>query len=269
MVLDNTGSMSGAKLEDLKTAATKLTNQILQNGDGVHKIGLVPFAQYVNVDPANGGQSWVMEPPSGDDDDDDDDDGPSWSGCAGSRDYPLNVEDNSFTTNPVPGVTSTACPQPILPLTTNKTVIVDNINAMTADGLTYIAAGLSWGLRVISNDAPFSQGDTTANIASQNGVKAIVLLTDGANTRSASYPEHDSQVEADANALTSEVCDEVKAQNIRIYTIVFELSDTTIENLMQNCASADGGYFDADNASELNAAFSDIAVDITDLALTR
>lgn len=50
MVLDNTASMAGSKLDDLKSAAQSLVNTVAPNGDDPNvKFGLVPFADYVNI----------------------------------------------------------------------------------------------------------------------------------------------------------------------------------------------------------------------------
>ena len=51
LVLDTTGSMSGTKITTLKTAATDLANKLMV-GNTV-KIGVVPFARYVNIGLAN------------------------------------------------------------------------------------------------------------------------------------------------------------------------------------------------------------------------
>ncbi len=276
MVLDNTGSMAGQKLADLKSAAHMLTDMLVGSGGGQHRVALVPFAQYVNVGTGNVAASWIDAsglPTSGgdDDDDDDDDDGggtPIWDGCVGSRNYPLNLHDSNFDTTPVPAITA-SCPDPILPLTNNKSAITGAINAMDADGWTYIATGLSWGLRVISDGAPFTEGLSTSDITSQSGIKAIILLTDGANTRAPSYPEHDSSDAILADNLTAEMCTYAKAQGIRIYTIAFEVTDATTVTLMSDCASTDGGFFDAGNGAALTQAFSTIGVSLTDLALTK
>ena len=53
-------------------------------------------------------------------------------------------------------------------------------------------------------------------------------MTDGANTRSPTYPGHDGGDAALANALTSETCTNMKAKpNVTIYTIAFEVTDPT------------------------------------------
>lgn len=59
LVLDTTGSMSGTKITTLRTAATSLVTKLTAgNAEGV-KIGVVPFAQYVNVGVAARNESWV------------------------------------------------------------------------------------------------------------------------------------------------------------------------------------------------------------------
>ena len=50
LVLDNTGSMKGSKLNALKEAATNLVEAVMPDGqDDKVKIALVPFADYVNI----------------------------------------------------------------------------------------------------------------------------------------------------------------------------------------------------------------------------
>ena len=49
VVLDNTGSMSGAKLTALKEAATDLVDNLIQDGKDTVKMSLIPFADYVNI----------------------------------------------------------------------------------------------------------------------------------------------------------------------------------------------------------------------------
>jgi Flp pilus assembly protein TadG len=63
MVLDNTGSMAGTKIAALKTAANELVNILFgtaEESDYV-KIGLVPFANAVNVGADKRGAAWLDE----------------------------------------------------------------------------------------------------------------------------------------------------------------------------------------------------------------
>ena len=65
LVLDTTGSMAGAKMDNLKIAANGLVKTLSEKAlvAGSMKFSLVPFAQYVNVGLANRNQSWISVPP--------------------------------------------------------------------------------------------------------------------------------------------------------------------------------------------------------------
>lgn len=260
MVLDNTGSMNDFnKLADLKTAATNLVTSLHGHPDADIRIGLVPFAQYVNVGAGYAGASWLDGGSS-----------PSaFDGCVGSRNYPANTQDAGFVTTPVPEVTGKPCPNAIQPLTASETAVTTAITNMTGSGWTYIPAGLSWGWRVLSNGAPFDQGLSDADLASRNGKKTIILMTDGENTRSPDYPTHDSSNIANANNLTDELCDAVKADEIEIYTIAFAVSDMTVKLLLEDCGTTPDHYFEPDNASELIATFDRIASNLRNVSLSK
>jgi Flp pilus assembly protein TadG len=68
LVLDNTWSMSdsagggGSKITVLKSAAKNLINTVLAQGGTNVKIGIVPFADYVNVGVGNRNQAWMSVP---------------------------------------------------------------------------------------------------------------------------------------------------------------------------------------------------------------
>ena len=65
LVLDNTGSMSGARLDGLKTAATTLVDTLYNSVTPATslKIGLVPFTYYVNVGMSYRNAAWMDVPP--------------------------------------------------------------------------------------------------------------------------------------------------------------------------------------------------------------
>ncbi len=59
LVLDNTGSMRGTKLANLKAAATDLVNSLFKEVDPAKRtpqMAVVPFSMTVNVGPANAGR---------------------------------------------------------------------------------------------------------------------------------------------------------------------------------------------------------------------
>jgi len=63
LVLDNTWSMNGDKLVALKAAAEDLVVQLRQDPNADVKIGVVPYADYVNVGVNNRNSGWVNVPP--------------------------------------------------------------------------------------------------------------------------------------------------------------------------------------------------------------
>ena len=308
LVLDTTGSMDGAKIETLKTAATDLITTVVKDGDDLARVSVVPFAQYVNVGVDHRDHYGIDGP----------DDVPgteecttetvgtgcywvsgycwngryyyycsyqqcsgyedvetcalvgqqTWEGCVGSRTSPNNTIISS-PGNPVPGFFDIDCPTPITRLTSTVQTLTDAITALPAYGWTYIPAGMVWGWRALDPGHPFPDGVDPA-VSKEDVVKAMVVMTDGANTRAlqSGGSLHTNESGADANAVTTTLCNGIKADQIQIYTVAFEVTDTTIKTLLENCASETGMYHDAVNASQLKSAFEDIARDLTEMHLS-
>jgi Flp pilus assembly protein TadG len=61
LVLDNSGSMAGSPIADLRTAATNLVNVLYAGYEGTDKVkvGLVPFAASVNVGASRQNAAWI------------------------------------------------------------------------------------------------------------------------------------------------------------------------------------------------------------------
>jgi Flp pilus assembly protein TadG len=89
------------------------------------------------------------------------------------------------------------CPTPIVPLTSNDSLIQTNIAAMRhwMGGGTNQAEGLAWGWRVLSPTAPFTEG-VAFNAAHDNVRKVIVLMSDGENTNVGDDPVLDTDYSA-------------------------------------------------------------------------
>lgn len=194
----------------------------------------------------------------------------TWRGCAGSRSSPLNAEDRDYGASPVPGLLNIDCPQEIRPLTTNKANILADINSMSVQGSqTYIPTGFKFGYRLLSPDEPFTEGVPYADMARDRSIKAIVLMTDGANTKSQNNAYHNGSGASGANNLLDNQCNEAKSDGIRVYTIAFNVSDTAIRTLLEDCATGSDYYYDATDAAALSAAFQAIGASLYELALTR
>lgn len=192
-----------------------------------------------------------------------------WKGCVGSRRDPRNT-DIDFPTVDVPGLLNANCKNPVTRLTTNKGSVTSAIRGMNTGHNTYIAPGLIWGWRSLDHNYPFPDGanrDTT----DEEIIKAIVLMTDGANTKSKRNNSawHTGNSSSNANDVTAELCTNIKDDDVEVYTIAFEVNDNTIKRLLERCATDDDKYFDADNAAELAEAFADIARDLTELHLAK
>lgn len=61
LVLDNSGSMSGSYISDLRTAASDLSNVVFAGAEGSDRVmvGIIPFAASVNVGSANANANWI------------------------------------------------------------------------------------------------------------------------------------------------------------------------------------------------------------------
>lgn len=314
LVLDNTGSMSGAKLDGLKQAANSLVDVLFtpQNASQSLKIGLVPFTYYVNVGTNNRNAAWMNVPndtssttnqcwdtypnavysnpvtttgvcyndgvgspctytnytvdwgtpvqacgPVTNSD--------TWNGCVGSRAYPLDTNDVADASNRVPGIMNAWCSSPIQRLSNSPAQVKNQIDAMVATGETYIATGLLWGWRVLSPNAPFADG--AANSADVR--KIMVLMTDGANTKSPNYPDHEGGDVTLADQLTAELCANIKSAGITIYTIAFAVTDVATSDRLAACSSGPPFTYSATTVTQLQDAFKSIGDQLVNAHLAR
>jgi hypothetical protein len=182
-----------------------------------------------------------------------------------------------------------SCPAGILPLTGDRTLIEEKMDDIAAFGNTDSANGAIWGVRVLSPGAPFTEG-----VPYDDGqwTKAMVLMTDGENTVGSSSMHWKSALTSYGYALeqrmgvgvntASEMRDEIdeklirichraKQQGVLVYTIIFGLDDANTEEVFKACATEPIApyYYKAPTASELEAAFGDIAQDLVKLHVSK
>ncbi|MCB1497780.1 MAG: hypothetical protein KDJ86_18505 [Bauldia sp.] len=170
---------------------------------------------------------------------------------------------------------------PLMPLSNDRSGILETIDALTARGTANLHAGIMWGWRALSPAPPFAEG-RPADTASNR--KVMIVMTGGHNgydsyrnfNRSAygafgyvskghlgTTSADRETVVAKLNERTLEACANAKAEGgVDIYTIAFQVSDPATVDLLRACASSPGKALEADSNSALAATFRDIAIDV-------
>ena len=113
----------------------------------------------------------------------------------------------------------------MMPLTNDWTALNAKVDAMQPNGNTNVTIGLQLAFQALSPVAPFNASAPKSDLD-----KVIILLTDGDNTRK---PLVD-QPRARIDARTKLACTNVKAANIKLYTI--RVIDGNA-SLLQECAT--------------------------------
>lgn len=313
LVLDNTYSMVGGPLADLKAAAKTLVKNVSDKStSGSVKFALVPFSNYVNVGVTNRSAPWMSVPKDYTDAGNycytttDWDGCPvttttgtctndgvpyscsystcsvpgpprqicynysylhTWYGCAGSRTPVTDTEVSATFAAPVPGILDISCPSPLTRLTTDVSVINGQIDGMVAQGETYISSGLIWGWRVLSPGEPFK--DAAPAKTNPPTRKVMILMTDGANTKSQSDVAHEGWDLAESNKSMDLLCTKVKAENIELYSVAFNVTDNQAKSGLKKCATDPSHFFDSKDGAALQAAFEQISGSLVKLSLSR
>jgi Flp pilus assembly protein TadG len=183
----------------------------------------------------------------------------TWDGCVGSRSVTEDTVIGNLNIR-YPGVQNVSCPAPLMPLDDDQDDINDAIDAMVGTGNTYIPSGLLWGWNVLDADDPIGEAKSSGWMKSHGGVKAIVLMTDGDNTLQPSYPYHTSNggIAGPANAKVTELCNNIKGEDITIYTVSLMVTDPVSKGMLVDCATDGTKAFEADDPSALSQAFKHI-----------
>jgi len=189
----------------------------------------------------------------------------TWHGCVGSRDDPRDLSDVVTTSQPVPALLNKWCSAPLARLTNSPTAIKTQVSALTPSGETYIAPGLLWAWRTLSPSAPFSDGAAY----SKKIAKTIILMTDGENTKSPNYPDHEGADTAQADTVSKKTCDNAKAAGIRVMTVAFQVTNATAKKVLESCASSSQDYYDAADIAAMREAFKAIGAKLSAVRLAK
>jgi hypothetical protein len=252
MVIDNSSSMR-SHLNQLKAALTSVVDILSANAGEEVSFAVIPYSTYVNVGLGNRNQPWLSF---------DEADEAAWQGCVGSRDYPLDLDDEDNT--PVPAVSGVNCnPTELLPLTSDVDTTKAWIDSLTTEvSDTYTGAGLVWGWRALTASEPFTEAK-----AYGEAQKVIIFLTDAFSTMGPSFPKHDSEDETADNIWQAQ-CTNIKAEGIVLYTIAYQTSNDR-ERWLAQCSTSQSHAFTADNSAQLKSAFEDIAAKLATVYLSN
>ncbi|MEL6289718.1 MAG: pilus assembly protein TadG-related protein [Pseudomonadota bacterium] len=290
LMLDVTGSMNWtatgstrSKLDVLKRAVSNdLIGTLLPDGDNPRiRIGYAPYSAAVNV----GGFANAVRDPNA----------PSADSCVVERDTAVNGEDapagnRVFRSIEVASADLTRdqgndgrygyyrCPNAeVLPLTSDKSELIDTINGYAASGRTAGHLGIAWAWYLVSPEwaAVWGAASAPKPYPTEDLLKAVVLFTDG--QFNAAYDGSDFFNDATATSYdrTSALCQNIRNREILVFSIGFEISSgSQAANALEACASTDPDtgsrlYFPASNEEDLREAFRRIANQLTRLRISR
>lgn len=176
----------------------------------------------------------------------------------------------------------------IQPLTNDPVPVLSTISSMSPSGDTNIQHAAVWGLRALSPTEPFTEGAPYSPTVS----KVMILMTDGENwvhtynnmngsaySSAYGYPYNQrlgqvgwdlSQMQAEMDARTLEVCTNTKAAGITLYTIGLATpANSSRMAMLTACASSPEKAYFPQQSSDLNTVFSQIANELMVLRLTK
>lgn len=262
-VLDYSGSMDDKidgtkKYVSMRDEATKLINALSQNGKNTDvKFGVVPFSGEVYATMPK--KYWYNQGTGS----------ANYTSCTRDRKYPYNTEDTTPDTSTSKSATRWGQPLKsgddhgitcsayssrnllVRPLTTEHAGTVTAISSMKPYNWTHISVGMEFGWHLLSPNQPFNQG---VSYDTENTLKAIVLLTDGAQTE-VGWGSGTTNTVAQAEKNLETLCTNIKAKGIRILTVAYDLYDNASTTRLQNCASSTEDAFNVKDTKGLAAAF--------------
>ena len=152
-------------------------------------------------------------------------------------------------------------------------------DSLFPEGSTYLDLGILWGARLASPTGMFSSNVTVAPDNGASVSRHMIFMTDGEMSNSYDIQTtygieyHDRRITADGysdqearhTSRFRALCDAVKAKGIRLWVIAF---GTSLTSDLTYCATS-GSSFSASNATQLNAAFQEIAKQVGELRVIQ
>jgi Flp pilus assembly protein TadG len=174
----------------------------------------------------------------------------------------------------------------IVPLTSDRTLLTNRINALGASGVTAGEIGVAWGWYMLSPNfaSLWPSASQPASYTAPHLLKIAVIMTDGEfNTAYCNgVVSRDSTIGSNNDRINCvapngnptdhavRLCEEMRDEGIIIYTVGFELgSNTNARRFINDCATSPDHVEMAENGDDLRQAFQNIARSISQLRLSR
>jgi hypothetical protein len=183
-----------------------------------------------------------------------------WNGCVNDRDQNNDVM-NTATAEGSPATKyrahqASACPTSMMALSYDWPALNNKIDAMVPTGNTNVTIGMQVAWQTLSPVAPFNAPSPAPDLD-----KVLIVLTDGQNTQNR-WTSSQSSIDA----RTQKVCENAKADNIRVYTV--RVIDGNA-NLLKACATKIEMYYEVQQATQLNSVFASIAANLANLRISK
>ena len=271
MVIDASASMRGEKLDQLKSSMEDFFNNIApyRQGDSHVAISLIPFAENVNFGQA--ASQWVHPSENG-----------AFDGC-------FKVLDTDRPRSLTPAVLGGSggrfndpyCPpseSEVVLFATDKDPLIEHVRNLEVGFGTHTERAMTWGERLLDNNWRNSarQFSENAPIRVRNETqKIVILLTDGAiavfdeDQDGNAEPRAQRRANSDAaHERFTQRCRSLETQpNLDLYAVAYSVRNNELENLLRNCVSGDGEYFDA-QIENLDAVFNKIAASLSEVRIS-
>jgi Flp pilus assembly protein TadG len=265
--LDVTGSMCDpcSKIDALKDATKELLDILMPDGPRANKvrIGFAPFAAGINAGPFANSAS----------------DGRSLDGCVYERAAGQPVDDAPPSAAPMtvagdPGVSPNPlrpCPlaSPVVALQDDKAILEAAVDGLATGGTTAGHLGTAWAWYLVSPRwaGVWPAASRPVEYGTENTLKATVLMTDGLYNTVGGRISNGNITRSISAA--RELCSNMKAERIIIYTVGFQVADADALGVLRDCASSETNFFRAESEGELKGAFRAIAEQLASLRLAK
>ena len=308
LVLDVTGSMAGSRIVDLRDAANELVDIVVQDVQEpfYSKVALVPYSMAVNVGSyANAVRGTYTNNTC------------TWSDAPTCRYYRFRrASDSNWTTQevrtcvtertgteaytdaapsaaplgknyPAPGSHNPCLSATIVPLTSDRSLLHDEIDDLEPAGSTAGHIGIAWGWYMLSPNFGYlwDAESEPAAYDEEDLVKVAILMTDGefntvyrngvvaknstSGSGSLAYQINQNSLNGSSYNQAEQLCAAMKDQGILVYTVAFDVAGSQAEAIMEECATDPSYAYNPSDGTELKDVFRAIARRVSTLRLSK